>query len=169
MPLFSGRQSQRHFHARINDPYGNSCVALLLQWRGPTTVLFAVALVVVDSINTHPFWRVSHICNESVKFKPFAAYRYSSAAIIGVARVIRVCASANHGTPASVNLRGGKVVSGRPDSGAPTAFSMAVSQVAGFNDASFSAFTLTQRIKVSLIGWTVCNGKSLQFSKYLSG
>jgi len=87
-------QGQKHIRAAI--------IRLLL-WGGPLAISFAIALVVVLSVNGKALevsWK--HVVNEPIKIKPFIADGNSSFAVILEKSIALTIASQMHVSPHNI-------------------------------------------------------------------
>lgn len=82
-----------------------STVAALLFHCRPSAILFAVAKVIIDSVNSHAFRAFAHVFEKARELNPFITDRYPTAAIVGIEAIFGIKTPRFHVRPNSVRAR----------------------------------------------------------------
>lgn len=84
----------------------HSCVAILLRWRCPVTIVWRVAFRVLAALNAVLWvWGFAHVRVEVLKGQPSLAHRDTLGSISSVPDMIRVATSLNHAMPSPVDWK----------------------------------------------------------------
>lgn len=84
------------------EEFGSASMTHLLDLCGPSAVLWAVRPIIVDPIQLHVGWALTHVGEEIFKTGPSLAARNSSPSIMPPVRILRVCGSLAHTGPNGV-------------------------------------------------------------------
>lgn len=126
----------------------NSCVAVLLLWCSPPTVLWTIVSVVVYAVDCVPIaWWLTHVGKEIFKGSPTVADVDTAPTIVLVAFGVGIIAAGTHVTPNGVHAGfshtvGATCLTGPIAMVAPTALGVPISQSLAFGHNLCSAVAL---------------------------
>jgi len=99
---------------KISRVLSQSSIISLLFFSGPSTVLFAVVSVVVDTVNGHSFGGFSHVGKEILKYSPTRVVCDASSPVIVVSRIFRIITSLSKVLPYTMNSCSAFAVRSKP-------------------------------------------------------
>ncbi len=133
--MFSPLRNTHSFSIKLNDVI-SSHVSHLLSMRSPSTVVFAVVSVIINSVQRAVIWAIIHIRKEHSVVIPFRTNFNPPATIKRIGRKVGVIAPVPHSHPHSICSCFGQFVR---TSNAPTRFNSAIFQRTSSDISNFAA------------------------------
>ncbi len=107
-PTLGGAESLAQFGETGSNPANGDKdvtphVSLLLLWRGPLAIIFAVAKRIIFTINRSSKWLLAHISEEILKTFPPLANLNPATSVVAPSLIVRVGAALAHRLPSAIS------------------------------------------------------------------